>query len=85
MGTGALAEEVKQDVALLRAELRLTARMSFGGEARFPLVNHGKVATQSRRSLPRSERSDAGRSSIILQSLLLSTVPAVSAWSRPVT
>ena len=33
-------------------------------------VDHGKVATQSRRSLPPSERSDAGRSRVILTVLL---------------
>jgi len=47
-------------------------------------VDHGKVATYSRRSLPPSERSDAGPSIVILQALLLSTAPAVSAWIRPV-
>jgi len=62
---------------------RMSATQSMG---RLPLspregchVDQGKVATHSRRSLPLSERSDAGRYIVILRSLLLSTSPAVSA------
>src|SRR5213593_4023824 len=41
---------------------------------------HGKVATHSRRSLPPSERSDAGWHILSLNWLFLSTGPAVCAW-----
>ena len=41
---------------------------------------HGKVATHARRSLPPSERSDAGGHILSLNWLFLSTGPAVCAW-----
>src|SRR3989442_5557178 len=63
---------------------RISATQSTG---RLPLipseachVDHGKVATPSRRGLPPSERSDAGWYIISLNWLCLSTSPAVCAW-----
>jgi len=56
--------------------------MAYATDVSHPV--RGKVATYSRRSLPPSERRDAGPSIVILQSLRLSTAPAVSAGMRPV-